>query len=73
VCALQSQPSKMATVGEQMQISNHTIDKVTRAKVTLENYYSNLISQHEERETRYGLSFVTKIEVATLKGPGFDS
>lgn len=43
----------MATVGEQMQISNHTIDKVTRAKVTLENYYSNLISQHEERETRY--------------------
>ncbi|XP_052239573.1 serine/threonine-protein kinase 38-like isoform X2 [Dreissena polymorpha] len=43
----------MATVGEQMQVSNHTIDKVTRAKVTLENYYSNLISQHEERETRY--------------------
>lgn len=43
----------MATVGEQMQISNHTIDKVTKAKVTLENYYSNLISQHEEREHRY--------------------
>lgn len=43
----------MATVGEQMQISNHTIDKVTKAKMTLENYYSNLISQHEERETRY--------------------
>ncbi|WAR02089.1 TRC-like protein, partial [Mya arenaria] len=48
-----SRNSKMATVGEQLQISNHTIDKVTRAKVTLENYYSNLISQHEERETRY--------------------
>ncbi|KAH3889845.1 hypothetical protein DPMN_013910, partial [Dreissena polymorpha] len=48
-----SRNSKMATVGEQMQVSNHTIDKVTRAKVTLENYYSNLISQHEERETRY--------------------
>lgn len=43
----------MATVGEQMQISGHTIDKVTKAKVTLENYYSNLISQHEEREHRY--------------------
>jgi len=42
----------MATVGEQMQISNHTIDKVTRAKVTLENFYSNLIAQHEERENR---------------------
>lgn len=52
-CLFQSRNSKMATVGEQMQISNHTIDKVTRAKVTLENYYSNLISQHEERETRY--------------------
>ncbi|XP_060551627.1 serine/threonine-protein kinase tricornered-like isoform X1 [Ruditapes philippinarum] len=48
-----SRSSKMATVGEQMQISNHTLDKVTRAKVTLENYYSNLISQNEERETRY--------------------
>ncbi|KAL3841319.1 hypothetical protein ACJMK2_019481 [Sinanodonta woodiana] len=45
----------MATVGENVQISNHTIDKVTKAKVTLENYYSNLIAQHEERETRYRL------------------
>lgn len=43
----------MATVGEQQPISNHTKDKVTKAKVTLENYYSNLISQHEERENRY--------------------
>lgn len=24
------------------------------AKVTLENFYSNLIAQHEEREMRYG-------------------
>jgi len=43
----------MATVGEQVQISPHTVDKVTKAKVTLENYYSNLIVQHEERESRY--------------------
>ncbi|XP_046569457.1 LOW QUALITY PROTEIN: serine/threonine-protein kinase 38-like [Haliotis rubra] len=50
-----SRRSKMATVGEQVPISNHTIDKVTKAKVTLENYYSNLISQAEERETRYRL------------------
>ncbi|XP_041366756.1 serine/threonine-protein kinase 38-like [Gigantopelta aegis] len=50
-----SRRSKMAAVGEQAPISNHTIDKVTKAKVTLENYYSNLISQHEERENRYRL------------------
>ena len=50
---LQGLRSKMATVGEQIQISSHTVDKVTKAKVTLENYYSNLISQHEEREHRY--------------------
>lgn len=42
----------MATVGEQVPISSHTVDKVTRAKVTLENYYSNLIAQHDERENR---------------------
>lgn len=33
-------------------MSNHTKERVTMAKVTLENYYSNLISQHEEREMR---------------------
>uniref|UniRef100_A0A0L8FQR8 Uncharacterized protein n=1 Tax=Octopus bimaculoides TaxID=37653 RepID=A0A0L8FQR8_OCTBM len=43
----------MATVGEQIQISSHTVDKVTKAKVTLENYYTNLLMQHEEREIRY--------------------
>jgi len=49
----QSRRSKMATVGEQTQVvSNHTKDKATKAKVTLENYYSNLISQNEERENR---------------------
>ncbi|XP_065940821.1 serine/threonine-protein kinase 38-like isoform X2 [Magallana gigas] len=52
----QSRRSKMATVGEQTPIvSNHTRDKATKAKVTLENYYSNLVSQHEERENRYRL------------------
>lgn len=46
----------MATVGEQTIqsiISNHTKDKATKAKITLENYYSNLVAQHEERENRY--------------------
>ncbi|ETE64891.1 Serine/threonine-protein kinase 38-like protein, partial [Ophiophagus hannah] len=33
-------------------MSNHTRERVTVAKLTLENFYSNLILQHEERETR---------------------
>ncbi|XP_015416264.1 PREDICTED: serine/threonine-protein kinase 38-like isoform X3 [Myotis davidii] len=35
-------------------MSNHTRDRVTVAKLTLENFYSNLILQHEERETSRG-------------------
>lgn len=34
-------------------MSNHTKERVTMAKVTLENFYSTLITQHEEREMRY--------------------
>lgn len=34
-------------------VSSHTLDKATKAKVVLENYYSNLISQHIERRNRY--------------------
>ncbi|XP_055021612.1 serine/threonine-protein kinase 38 isoform X4 [Boleophthalmus pectinirostris] len=33
-------------------MSNHTKERVNMAKVTLENFYSNLIAQHEEREMR---------------------
>ena len=36
-----------------IRFSNHTLDKATKAKVTLENYYSNLISQHKERKHRW--------------------
>jgi len=32
--------------------SGHTLDKATKAKLTLENYYSNLISQQRERRDR---------------------
>jgi len=35
-----------------LRFSCHTLDKATKAKVTLENYYSNLISQHRERKER---------------------
>lgn len=41
-----------ATEGEQIQFSGHTLDKAIKAKVHLENYYSNLIAQHIERKTR---------------------
>lgn len=40
-------------------MSNHTRERVTVAKLTLENFYSNLITQHEERETRYQLCFLS--------------
>merc|ERR1719208_521396 len=35
-----------------LRFSCHTLDKATKAKVTLENYYNNLISQHRERRDR---------------------
>ncbi|KAH9529719.1 Serine/threonine-protein kinase 38 [Dermatophagoides farinae] len=37
----------------QIRFSGHTLDKATKAKVHLENYYSNLISQHMERRIRH--------------------
>jgi len=36
-----------------IRFSGHTLDKATKAKVHLENYYSNLITQHIERKNRY--------------------
>ncbi len=44
----------MAT--ETLAVSSHTVDKVNKAKVTLENYYSQLVCQHEERESRLVVS-----------------
>jgi len=39
-------------IQENINFSGHTLDKATKAKLTLENYYSNLISQHRERQER---------------------
>lgn len=52
-CLLFSSRS-MAMTGQSSfsSMSNHTKERVTMAKVTLENFYSNLIAQHEEREMR---------------------
>ena len=38
------------------------IDMVTKVKVTLENFYSNLISQHEDRNIGK-IDMVTKVKV----------
>ncbi|KAG7270809.1 hypothetical protein CRUP_037143 [Coryphaenoides rupestris] len=35
-----------------LPMSNHTRERVTVAKLTLENFYSTLLTQHEEREMR---------------------
>uniref|UniRef100_A0A8C1XSD6 non-specific serine/threonine protein kinase n=1 Tax=Cyprinus carpio TaxID=7962 RepID=A0A8C1XSD6_CYPCA len=57
----------MATRGHASSslMSNHTKERVTMAKVTLENFYSNLITQHEEREmrTRLGLDDFESLKV----------
>jgi len=37
---------------ESLRISCHTLDKATKAKMTLESYYNNLINQHAERRSR---------------------
>ncbi|KAL1517704.1 hypothetical protein ABEB36_001436 [Hypothenemus hampei] len=42
----------MTATENTIPISGHTQDKATKAKVTLENYYSNLVAQHIERKQR---------------------
>ncbi|TRY71029.1 hypothetical protein TCAL_10107 [Tigriopus californicus] len=49
--AVGGSPASDGGVGP-MTFSCHTLDKATKAKVTLENYYSNLIAQHQERRQR---------------------
>ena len=38
---------------EATRFSGHTLDKATKAKLTLENYYANLVSQHKDRKQRW--------------------
>ncbi|XP_013162226.1 PREDICTED: serine/threonine-protein kinase tricorner isoform X1 [Papilio xuthus] len=40
------------TGSDSVRFSGHTLDKATKAKVTLENFYTNLIAQHYERKQR---------------------
>ena len=58
--------SNMAATGTQsIRCTTHTHDKVTKAKVTLENFYTNLWFQKEERKNRwvYHLTILTFIVV----------
>ena len=41
------------TTAAALPMSNHTRERVTVAKLTLENFYSTLLTQHEEREMRW--------------------
>ena len=45
--------SNGAKASDELRFSGHTLDKATKAKLTLENYYSTLISQHKERKERW--------------------
>ena len=38
--------------GARSSYSNHTLEKVAKAKATLESFYANLITQHQERKNR---------------------
>jgi serine/threonine kinase 38 len=60
ISKLSPQPVNKQTLGvldmtateNTIRFSVHTLDKATKAKVTLENYYTNLIAQHFERKQR---------------------
>lgn len=62
----------MAATEGQIRFSGHTLDKATKAKVTLENYYSNLIAQHLERKQRYSNRCLYVGTVAVLFSCGHD-
>ncbi|XP_037027017.1 serine/threonine-protein kinase tricornered isoform X2 [Bradysia coprophila] len=52
ISKLRKKTKTMAAAESSIRFSDHTIDKATKAKVTLENYYSNLKTQHCERVQR---------------------
>lgn len=41
-----------------MILTPDTNEKVVKTKVALENFYTNLLSQHSDRRNRYGLAFL---------------
>lgn len=49
---LQNSMAMTGGTAADLPMSNHTRERVTVAKLTLENFYSTLLTQHEEREMR---------------------
>lgn len=49
----------MSANGAPYSYSNHTLEKVAKAKATLESFYANLITQHQERKNRFAFSKTT--------------
>lgn len=58
----------MAASESGVGFSGHTLDKATKAKVTLENYYSNLIAQHIERKKRFVISLASSVTWVEASG-----
>lgn len=49
---LQTSVAMTGGMAAPLPMSNHTRERVTVAKLTLEHFYSTLLTQHEEREMR---------------------
>ena len=59
----------METTENQIRFSGHTLDKAVKAKVTLENYYSNLVHQNLERKQRsVHRNTITNVILCRLRG-----
>lgn len=48
-----TQTPDMTMAASAVVFSPYTLEKVAKAKATIENYYTNLINQHRERRERY--------------------
>ncbi|OQV18061.1 Serine/threonine-protein kinase tricorner [Hypsibius exemplaris] len=50
--SVKSHDQMLPPFAQPLALSDHTMDKATTAKMTLESYYSNLIDQHMDRQNR---------------------
>ena len=48
-----TQTPEMTMAASAVAFSPYTLEKVAKAKATIENYYTNLVNQHKERRERY--------------------
>ena len=52
-CFHLQKPENGAALNNFTNMTHHTMDKVKIAKVTLENFYNNLVIEYEERQHRW--------------------